>query len=175
MTRASARIQTPNPRAFSRRFAGLAVLLFGLVVAPAQAQTPPRADLDGAALALAEAPPAAVPAAKKSPASRALLDAQLAASLASPVEQVRQQAMQNIIFLATYRGDEVRFEQVVAPLLNVYLFGGNEGHRILAVTALHAIGDRYGMRRLRETVRDVNADRVRLHTLRALNDFYGEK
>ncbi len=83
------------------------------------------------------------------------VDKQFALALKAGADRVRVRTLQDIIFLANQHGDRVAFRKVVSPLLNVYLFDKNDNDRIMAVTALHALGDRYGMRRLRETLRDV--------------------
>ena len=92
--------------------------------------------------------------------------------LGSSDEQVKQRAMQNIIFFAkTYR-DHVDFTRVVPKLYKIYQSDENEEHRIMALAALGAIGNRNVMERLREEVTVEKSERVRRHTLLALADYY---
>ena len=84
----------------------------------------------------------------------------------------REKAIQDVIFIATQYQDKVAFRKVVSPLLNVYIFDKNKNRRLMALSALHAIGDNYGMQRLRELVNDEPSEQVRRLTRRALNDFY---
>ena len=102
-------------------------------------------------------------------------DRQFATSLKSRDEAVLEQALQNVIHIATFQGEKFTFKKAVSPLLNVYIFDKEEDHRLMALSALHAIGDTYGMQRLRELVNDDSSERIRRLTRRALADYYGPK
>ncbi|MFQ5571865.1 MAG: hypothetical protein ACE5G0_19475 [Rhodothermales bacterium] len=99
------------------------------------------------------------------------VDQQFATSLFSPIEAVRGQTMQDIIYIANYHSDKVTFKKVVKPLLNIYRFDENEQYRLMALASLHAVGDAYGMQRVRELVREQPSERVRLWTLAALKTY----
>ena len=103
------------------------------------------------------------------------VDRQYAAALKETDAPTRVKALQDIIFIATRFGDTVPFEKAISPLLGVYMFDKNKNHRLMALSALHAIGDAYGMQRLRELVNDEPSEQVRRLTHRALADYYGPK
>lgn len=67
------------------------------------------------------------------------------------------------------------FKKVVSPLLNMYIFDKEVNHRLMTLSALHAIGDAYGMQRLRELVNDEPSEQVQRLTRHALADYYGSK
>lgn len=98
-----------------------------------------------------------------------------AATLKDTEAPGRVKTMQEIIFIARHFSDKVQFTEVISPLLNIYIFDKNEGHRLMALSALHTIGDGYGMQRLRELAKDEPSERVRRLTHRALADYYGPK
>lgn len=92
--------------------------------------------------------------------------------LGSKNAALREQALQNVIFFATfYPGADAR--SATGKLFKIYRHDRNEAHRIMALAALHAIGDAYTMERLREHVADEESERVRRYTLLALADYYG--
>ena len=99
------------------------------------------------------------------------VDQQFALSLKSPIEAVRQQTLQDVIYIAHYHRDKVTLKKVVSPLLNIYLFDKDERYRIMAIAALCALDDPYGMQRLREEVSSVRSERVKQLTLAALADY----
>jgi hypothetical protein len=91
--------------------------------------------------------------------------------LGSSDERVRERAMQNIIFFAhTY--PDVDFTRAVSGLYKIYQRDEHENHRIMALSALSAIGNRNVMDLLREDVSQEQSERVRRYTLYALADFY---
>ncbi len=98
------------------------------------------------------------------------LSRQLTRSLDSPVAQIRQEAMQHINFFATHYGDRVDFTSAVPELLRIYDADATEGYRIMALAALHAIGDEGAMQYLRQAVQWERSERVRKLTLAALAD-----
>ncbi len=102
-------------------------------------------------------------------------DRQFASALKSRNDAVREQALRDVIYIAKFHGEKVTFKKVVSPLLNVYIFDKEVNHRLMTLSALHAIGDAYGMQRLRELVNDEPAEQVQRLTRRALADYYGSK
>ena len=106
-----------------------------------------------------------------SPAWIAHVDQQFATSLRSPIEAVREQTLQDIIYIATFHSDTVSLKKVVSPLVTLYLFDKDERHRIMAVAALSALNDPYGIERLREEVQQERSARVQQVTLAALVDY----
>ncbi len=131
--------------------------------------------LAGAAPALAQAPDAPPTTAETihnlTAVGWANLGIQLTLSLDSPVEQIRQETLQHINFFATHYGDRVDFARAVPRLLRIYETDATEGYRIMALTALHAIGDAGAMQYLREALRWERSERVRRLTLAALADY----
>ncbi len=91
--------------------------------------------------------------------------------LGSSDEQVKERAMQNIIYFAkTYR-DHVDFTRATPKLYKIYRSDENEAYRIMALSALHAIGNRNAMRLLREDVSLEQSERVRKQILYVLADY----
>lgn len=99
---------------------------------------------------------------------------QMAQSLASEYDDVRTQALQHIIVVAGRYGDEYDFSASVSELVRIYQFAKRDNERIMAVAALHTIGNAYGMQRLKELFPEQRSERVRKLTLGALVDYYGE-
>ena len=99
------------------------------------------------------------------------LSRQLVESLDSPIDQVKQGTLQHVNFFATYHKDDVDLSAAVPKLIDIYETDDNEGFRILALTSLHAIGDRSIMHYLSETVQRESSPRVRTLTLAALADY----
>ena len=95
-----------------------------------------------------------------------------ARALGSSDEQVKEQALQNIIFFATHYGKDVDFKRATTELYNIYRFDKNEARRIMALAALHAIGRENTMRILSQHVRWERSPRVRRLTKAALVDYY---
>lgn len=88
-------------------------------------------------------------------------------------DESKQQALQNIIFLSTNFKEDVNFSRATSNLYNIFRFDQNEGYRIMALQALHAIGNETSMRQLAAHVRWERSPRVRRFTNAVLNDYYG--
>lgn len=99
------------------------------------------------------------------------LSQQLTLSLDSPIAQIKQEALQNINFFATYHNDKIDLTEAVTKLIEIYEDDAKEGFRILALTSLHALNDRSVMRYLSNAVRTEQSPRVRQLTLAALADY----
>ncbi len=101
------------------------------------------------------------------------LEQQLVLSLQFTDAATREKAMQNIIYFATHHGDKVNLRKAAPPLLTLYRYGGDSNVRVLALTALHAIGDDAAMRELFREVRHEESEWVRRMTIAALVDYFG--
>ncbi len=101
----------------------------------------------------------------------AQLSRQLILALDSPIDQIKLETLQLINFLAAFHSDEVDVTEAVPKLIEIYEIDATEGYRILALTGLHAMGERSVMRYLSETVRTERSPRVRALTLAALADY----
>lgn len=99
------------------------------------------------------------------------IDQQLAGSLHSPIAEVRGRTLKNTIYIATFHSDRVLLKATVPALVDVYRLDDVETHRLMAVQALYAIGDSYGMQRLREEAMAQPSARVRAATEAALIEF----
>jgi hypothetical protein len=92
--------------------------------------------------------------------------------LESPDEQLREQALQNLVFFAQKYRDKVDLTNATPGLYRIYQSDANEDHRVMALAALHATGIRSIMELLREDVKEEKSARVRRYTLYALCDYY---
>ena len=99
------------------------------------------------------------------------LSQQLTQSLDSPVAQIKLETLQHINFFATHYRDKIDLDEAVTTLIEIYENDTEEGFRILALTSLHAIGDRATMMYLSDTVQRESSPRVRALTLAALADY----
>ncbi len=99
------------------------------------------------------------------------LSQQLTLSLDSPIAQIKQETLQHVNFFATYHNDKIDLTEAVTKLIGIYEDDTEEGFRILALTSLHALGDRSVMRYLSDVVRTEQSPRVRHLTLAALADY----
>lgn len=81
----------------------------------------------------------------------------------------RQEDAVRYVLLYARRSDvNVDFEPAVPALFEIYENAENEGLRLMALSALNAIGGEPVMTRLAEQVRFEQSDRVRHHALRML-------
>ena len=81
--------------------------------------------------------------------------------------------MQEIIYLAQHEGQTYDFRPTVPQLLSIYDSKRPEAQRIMALLALHAIGDPGAMRRLDALSAMESSDRVRVLTLVVLDEYGG--
>lgn len=136
-----------------------AALLLGLVLSapPAQAQDP------------------VMPTVENVPAWVAHVGEQLSQELDSPVMESRHQALQHTAYFASFYGDRLNLKPVLPRLVEIYQQDENEQCRLLAMAAIHAIGDNTAMQEVRQLtrIRQEPSMRVQLVTLAALADFYG--
>ncbi len=103
------------------------------------------------------------------------LEAQITQSLDSPVEQIRDESLQNLIFFSTNYGDRVDFTYAVDKIFDIYENAPLEARRTLALVALHAVGNEYAMQRLSRVVETEPSARIQKHAQAVLADFYGRR
>ena len=99
------------------------------------------------------------------------LSQQLTQSLDSPVAQIKLETLQHINFFASHYSEKIDLTGAVTKLIEIYEDDTEEGFRILALTSLHALGDRSVMLYLSEAVQVEQSPRVRQLTLAALADY----
>ena len=99
------------------------------------------------------------------------LSQQLTLSLDSPIAQIKLETLQHVNFFATYYSDKIDLNEAVTTLIEIYEDDTEEGFRILALTSLHALGDRSVMMYLSDVVQTEQSPRVRQLTLAALADY----
>lgn len=103
------------------------------------------------------------------------LGRQLTLTLDVPYDQVQEAALQNVIFFATQHREKVTLNDAAPKLLEVYLKHERVAFRMMALAALHAIGDEDAMQTLNQVVRQEASERVRHVTVAALHDHYHQK
>ncbi len=74
--------------------------------------------------------------------------------------------------LATHHREKVKLNDAASLLLGIYQQRDKPAFRMMALAALHAIGDAQTMQTLNQIVQDEQSDRVRRITLAALHDHY---
>ena len=99
------------------------------------------------------------------------LSQQLTLSLDSPIAQIKLETLQHVNFFATYYSDKIDLTEAVTTLIEIYEDDMEEGFRILALTSLHALGDRSVMMYLSDVVQTEQSPRVRQLTLAALAEY----
>ena len=97
---------------------------------------------------------------------------QLAQSLESPSAGIRAKALEQVTLLARSFGDALNLADAVPALLSIYNKDTEEQCRIAAVAALHAIGDEWGLHRMRQGIASQSSKQVQHTTLAALRDYY---
>lgn len=113
--------------------------------------------------------------AERSPAWWDTLSRQLVVALDRPMLRIDQKALQNVIFFATNHPDKVELEGATQSLLWIYRAHPEDSHRLMALAALHAIGDREAMYRVYQLVERETSERVRRITAAALYDHYQDQ
>lgn len=144
------------------------VLLAGRATPAAQAQPSVDQKAESAPLAMASTP---VEAASYATSNMAVVR-QLKEQLVSRTRSEREQALQQVIFLAHTQGFAYDFTEAVPELLAIYDRDLDEAYRIMALSALHAIGDGPAMAHLYERSAMESNRRVLVLTLVALEDYY---
>ena len=101
-----------------------------------------------------------------------LLGRQLTSTVDKPVSDVSEQELQNIIYFATHHQKKVNLYDAVPYLVQIADSHQKEGYRIMAVSALHAIGDHNSMKGLRTLLRDEPSERVQKVIKAAYADYF---
>lgn len=99
--------------------------------------------------------------ADRSPAWWHALEQQLTASVEAPVEQVWPTTLQNVIYFATQHPERVDLRRAALRLVTVYRQHPDPAVRVLALSALHAVGDADALSRLRRAAVAETNPRVR--------------
>lgn len=81
-------------------------------------------------------------------------------------------AVQDIIYVAFFYPEHVQFKGASLPLFYDYVLGRNEQHRIMALAAMHAIGDYNTMAHVGQRVRLERSPRVRRLAAAAVVDYF---
>lgn len=100
------------------------------------------------------------------------LGRQLTLSIDVSTDEVDDVALQNIIFFASHYREKVNLKDAAPRLLDIYEQHDQEAYRMMALVALHAIGDSGTMRKLNQAVKDEASDKIRHVTIAALHDYY---
>ena len=99
--------------------------------------------------------------------------AQEVAALGSDNQETRETALRTLVFIANNYGEKANLKPAVAPLYNLYRFNKVETHRIMALSALQAIGDDESMRLLGEDLQWEISPRVRTLMKAAVASYFG--
>ena len=93
---------------------------------------------------------------------------QLRVLLEAPGAERQTNAMHLILRYARQPGTGINFRPAVRPLFEIYESDAQEGRRLLALSALEAIGSESVLKRLASRVQEESSERVRRHTVRVL-------
>ncbi len=102
------------------------------------------------------------------------LGTQLGESLDSPTQAIRHSALQHITYFAYFYGDDIDLTGAVSTLLKTFKEDDDERCQLMALAALHAIGNPDAMQEVRSHVMRQKSPQVQLVTLAALMEHYGE-
>ncbi len=100
------------------------------------------------------------------------LGSQLVLTLDRPVDRVAEVSLQNVIYFATNHRDRVDLADAAPLLMNIYRNHDLIGFRMMALSALHAIGDEAYLREAYVLARRDDSGRVRKMARAALADVY---
>lgn len=100
------------------------------------------------------------------------LGSQLALTLDRPVDQVAEVSLQNVIYFANNHADRVDLSDAAPLLMEIYRKHELVGFRIMALSALHAIGDEAFLEQAYRLARQSDSERVRRMARAALADAY---
>lgn len=98
------------------------------------------------------------------------LETQLTESTTSDVAQVRQEAMQHIIFFAENYADKADFSDAAYEIMARFETSTNVEERLLALAALNAIGDAVALDRLARIAGAEQSPRVRAVAAKVLQN-----
>lgn len=100
------------------------------------------------------------------------LRTQILRSLKADPAQADPVLLQNVIYFATHYGDQIQLERAARRLLNIYEQSASPQLRLLALSALHAVGNGEVMPALARTVRFDESDTVRKVGIAVVADYY---
>ena len=100
------------------------------------------------------------------------LESQLILMVSKPHDQIDEISMQNLIFFASHHADKMDLRPAVPAIFDMYKHHELEGMRIMAVVAMHAIGDRHGMEQVQRYARQQPEGPARHIAMLALADYY---
>lgn len=112
------------------------------------------------------------PASAQSEIGAASLGTQLAIELESGSTAARAQTLHQIVETASFH-KEFDLSAAVPSLEEVYRTDPDARYRLMALAALHTIGDRGGMRSVRTNVKDQTDRRVQVASIAAVCDYFG--
>ena len=101
-----------------------------------------------------------------------LLGRQLSYSIDKPYEDVSVIEMQNIIFFATTHNDKVKLNDALPSLLSIFEHHENPQFRVMAVSAIHAIGKRSAMVEVTRILKNEEHSLVKRIGQAAVNDYF---
>ena len=101
-----------------------------------------------------------------------LLGRQLTNTIDKPREEVSVSELQNIIFFATHHKEKVKLHDAMPSLLDIAKNHENDGYRIMAISAIHAIGHAEGMKQVRLLGHTESSERVGKVIKAAVADYY---
>ncbi len=100
------------------------------------------------------------------------LGRQLTNRVDKPYQDISVAELQNIIFFATHHKANVKLNDAIPSLLEVFEKHEDPQFRLMSVAALHAIGSRKGMVGLSNLVDAEQNERVSRFTRHAINDYF---
>lgn len=99
---------------------------------------------------------------------------QLKGQLESDDPLIQAQALQHITYFASFYKGKIDFSDAVPTLVDLYRKEDDANVRLFALVALHTIGDKSGMREVRNALYEQRwPPRLQFVTLAALVDYYG--
>ena len=101
-----------------------------------------------------------------------LLGRQLTYSIDKPYDQVSDSELKDIIFFASNHKDKVKLQDALPSLLSVFKHNEDEQIRIMAVSAIHAIGNRGALIELKKAADLETSPRVQRIAYAAVNNYF---
>ncbi len=92
---------------------------------------------------------------------RATIGEQLTTLLAAPDAATRAEAMRLTLDLTHRHGDLFDLTMTAPKLVEIYAWDRQENHRMMALAALHALQDAYGLQRIAELLPQEKSPRLR--------------
>ncbi len=100
------------------------------------------------------------------------LERQLILTLDKPANHVAEVSLQNVIYFANNHGHRLDLSDAVQPLMEIYRHHDRVGFRMMALSALHVIGDQDAIEEAFQFARRSDSDRIRRMARAALADVY---